>query len=186
MTAPRDEPAPEDGYHSGFHMDRLPLMRRYIKHATLIENCYPYPVTLDAKPNSNELSYLVYYANSKPAKLAKVGVYLERKIQREVAKKKTVEVAVSLQIFEALLANCDQDLNYFSKPILNALWAIFLANNPDLHWPAAKVFVQFCHKHNGSTLGIDLRLRDVYNQLVSKFSFFALGENASSADLNIE
>ncbi|KAJ1983870.1 plasma membrane localization protein [Dimargaris verticillata] len=185
MTASRDEPTSEDGNYSGFHMDRLPLMRRYIKHATLIENCYPYPVTPDAKPNSNELSYLVYYANSKPAKLAKVGVYLERKIQREVAKKKTAEVVVSLQIFEALLANCDQDLNYFSKPILNSLWAIFLVDNPDLFWAATKVFVQFCHKHNGSTLGIDLRLRGVYNQLVSKFSFFALGEHPS-ADLTAE
>ncbi|KAJ1934975.1 plasma membrane localization protein, partial [Linderina pennispora] len=55
-----------------------PLLRRYVKHATLIEKCFPPEKLGETVPNSNELSYLVYYAQSKPAKLAKVGAYLAK------------------------------------------------------------------------------------------------------------
>ncbi|RKP37740.1 hypothetical protein BJ085DRAFT_37797 [Dimargaris cristalligena] len=186
MPAPPSESTPTspDGsaHHSLFHVDRFPIMRRYIKHATLVENCYPYPATADSKPKSNELSYLVFYANSKPAKLAKVGVYLERKIQRELYKRKPHEVEVSLEIFNALLKACQSDLNYFTKSILNSLWSIFLTDNLDLIWAATNTFVKFCQQHNGSTLGIDLRLRATYNMLISKFASFALYDQAS-ADL---
>jgi hypothetical protein len=35
----------------------------------------------EAEPLANDLSSLCYYAQSKPAKLAKLGSYLERRIQ---------------------------------------------------------------------------------------------------------
>ncbi|KAJ1954792.1 plasma membrane localization protein, partial [Dispira parvispora] len=157
-----------------FKVDRMPIMRRYIKHATLVENCYPYPVPSDAKPKSNELSYLVYYANSKPAKLAKVGVYLERKIQRELYKRKPRMVEVSLEIFNALLDSCRSDLNYFTKPILNSLRAILISETTELMWAVTRTFIKFCQQYNGSTLAIDLHLRSVYQFLIKQFSAYAL------------
>lgn len=55
-------------------------------HKSLIETCYPVPKSLgaagpDFKPNSNELSRLAYYANTKPAKLTKVASVLLAKGQ---------------------------------------------------------------------------------------------------------
>ncbi|KAJ1922705.1 plasma membrane localization protein [Tieghemiomyces parasiticus] len=172
--------SPDGSAHNSlFHVDRFPIMRRYIKHATLIENCFPYPATAASRPKSNELSYLVYYANSKPAKLAKVGVYLERKIHRELYKRRRYEVEICLEIFDALLKACRQDLNYFTKPILHSLWAIFAADHADLVPAATRTFTNFCRQHNGSTLGIDLRLRATYDLLIGKFSSFALGDQGT-------
>ena len=58
----------------------------WIKHATLINKCYPGPG--DTLPKSSELSYLVFYAHSKPAKLTKCGVYLEKRVATDVRKRK--------------------------------------------------------------------------------------------------
>jgi hypothetical protein len=57
------------------------------KHATLINNCYPSQPG-DFIPKSNELSYLQFYANSRPEKLTKVGVFLEKKIVSDLWKKR--------------------------------------------------------------------------------------------------
>ncbi|KAF9404953.1 plasma membrane localization protein, partial [Podila epigama] len=73
-------PAP-NATHSSF------IPSRYIKHASLINNCYP--VRPDEKgPKSSELSYLVFYATSKPAKLTKVGNFIERRVVRDYRKKR--------------------------------------------------------------------------------------------------
>lgn len=58
---------------------------RYVKHATLINNCYPEKEG-EKGPRSSELSYLVFYASSRPVKLTKVGLFLEKKAERDIAK----------------------------------------------------------------------------------------------------
>lgn len=57
----------------------------YVKHATLINNCYPEKEG-EKGPRSSELSYLVFYASSRPVKLTKVGLFLEKKVERDIAK----------------------------------------------------------------------------------------------------
>lgn len=64
---------------------QLGCCTRYVKHAYLINNCYPVREG-DKGPKSSELSYLTFYANSRPAKLTKVGNYLERKVTRDIWK----------------------------------------------------------------------------------------------------
>ena len=59
----------------------------WIKHATLINNCYPTGPE-ETLPKQSELSYLVFYAKSKPAKLTKCGVYLEKRVATDVKKKR--------------------------------------------------------------------------------------------------
>lgn len=57
------------------------------KHQVLILKCYPkLPKnnTADAKPNSAELSYLLYYASTRRSKLQKVGPFLEKKTASDV------------------------------------------------------------------------------------------------------
>lgn len=56
-----------------------------IKHATLINNCYPVKEG-STLPRSSELSYLTFYASSRPAKLTKVGLFIQRKVTRDIRK----------------------------------------------------------------------------------------------------
>lgn len=58
----------------------------HIKHATLIENCYPPLKEEGTSPRSSELSYLTFYASSKPAKLTKVGTYIQHRVERDIRK----------------------------------------------------------------------------------------------------
>lgn len=55
------------------------------KHATLIQSCYPGKEG-GTTPRSSELSYLTFYASSRPAKLTKVGSFIQRKINKDIRK----------------------------------------------------------------------------------------------------
>lgn len=61
------------------------------KHQVLILKCYPkyQKNVLDVKPNSSELSYLLYYASTRRSKLQKVGAFLEKRTTNDVSKNKT-------------------------------------------------------------------------------------------------
>ena len=65
------------------------------KHQVLILKCYPrfQKNVQDVKPNSSELSYLLYYASTRRSKLQKVGSFLEKKVTSDVYKGKTGYVA---------------------------------------------------------------------------------------------
>ena len=58
------------------------------KHQVLILKCYPafQKNVLDVKPNSSELSYMLYYASTRRSKLQKVGAFLERKAASDVSR----------------------------------------------------------------------------------------------------
>ncbi|KAI8367581.1 uncharacterized protein BYT42DRAFT_586787 [Radiomyces spectabilis] len=58
---------------------------RYVKHANLTLNCYPTNET-EKGPRSSELSYLMFYASARPAKLTKVGSFLEKKVRKDIRK----------------------------------------------------------------------------------------------------
>jgi hypothetical protein len=56
------------------------------KHQVLILKCYPRTTkgAVDVKPNSSELSYLLYYATTRRSKVQKVGAFLEKKTASDV------------------------------------------------------------------------------------------------------
>ena len=56
------------------------------KHQVLILKCYPrfQKGVQEVKPNSSELSYLLYYASTRRSKLQKVGAFLEKRAARDV------------------------------------------------------------------------------------------------------
>ena len=56
------------------------------KHQVLVLKCYPRTTkgAVDVKPNSSELSYLLYYAASRKSKNQKVGSFLEKKTASDV------------------------------------------------------------------------------------------------------
>jgi len=56
------------------------------KHQILVLKCYPRTTkgAVDVKPNSSELSYLLYYATTRRSKVQKVGAFLEKKTAGDV------------------------------------------------------------------------------------------------------
>ena len=56
------------------------------KHQVLVLKCFPPTArgTVDVKPNSSELSYLLFYASSRRSKIQKVGQFLEKKTASDV------------------------------------------------------------------------------------------------------
>ena len=56
------------------------------KHQVLVLKCYPrfQKNVQEVKPNSSELSYLIYYATTRRSKLQKVGAFLEKKTANDV------------------------------------------------------------------------------------------------------
>jgi hypothetical protein len=58
------------------------------KHQILILKCYPkfQKNAVDVKPNSSELSYLLYYASTRRSKVQKVGAFLEKRTASDVWK----------------------------------------------------------------------------------------------------
>jgi protein EFR3 len=56
------------------------------KHQVLVLKCYPRASkgAVDVKPNSSELSYLLFYATSRRSKIQKIGAFLEKKTASDV------------------------------------------------------------------------------------------------------
>ncbi|KAF9434203.1 Coronin-7, partial [Entomortierella beljakovae] len=149
------------------------IPERYVKHATLINNCYP--SRPDEKgPKSSELSYLVFYTTSKPEKLNKVLSFIERKTIRDHRKKRISDVHCSLEIIKELLSANKAHMNMLSKNIVSTLDPLLAdITDYDLVRHCQVVFSSFCSAHDGSTLGVDEELRTLYFRIMSRFAHIA-------------
>ncbi|CAG8535624.1 2807_t:CDS:10 [Paraglomus occultum] len=148
------------------------VCQRWIKHATIINNCYPTNPE-ENSPKSSELSRLVWYAKSRPAKLTKCGVFLEKRISGDVAKKKKQDLGISLEIIKTLIRECNEGLNMFSKNVVKIIIATLNTEDIDLVGRAASTFIIFCAHHDGSTLGVDNEFTQNYEELIRLFSKYA-------------
>ncbi|KAJ2350658.1 plasma membrane localization protein [Coemansia sp. RSA 2618] len=162
-----------------------PLLRRYVKHASFVERCFPLERTDDSAPSSNELSYLVYYVQSKPAKLTKVGAYLTKRIAKDVQRRRRPDVIIGLRIYDALLRECARDLNFFGKDVLGTLDTALAADDVELAKHATRTFALFCRAHTGSTLAIDKDLCSLYSHLIRTFVAYTRSRSAARAALGL-
>ncbi|KAF9209963.1 plasma membrane localization protein [Haplosporangium sp. Z 27] len=164
-------PLPSVTHSHSTHSSLIPA--RYVKHATLINNCYPARPE-DKGPKSSELSYLVFYSTSKPAKLTKVGNFIERRTLRDYRKKRLNDVHCSLEIIKELLLANKAHLNMFSKNIVVILDALLVdISEYDIIRHCQLVFSSFCSAHDGSTLGVDIEFRTIYFRIVARFADLA-------------
>ncbi|KAF8925572.1 hypothetical protein EDD21DRAFT_407234 [Dissophora ornata] len=153
--------------HSSF------IPTRYIKHASLINNCYPARPE-EKGPKSSELSYLVFYVTSNPAKLTKVGSFIERRVVRDYRKKRLSDVHCSLEIIKTLILNSKAHISLFSKNIVVILDTLLVdISDFDVVRHCQIVFSCFCAAHDGSTLGVDLEFRTLYDRVVARFADIA-------------
>ncbi|KAI3341220.1 hypothetical protein F4824DRAFT_451281 [Ustulina deusta] len=87
------------------------------KHQVLVLKCYPRTTkgAVDIKPNSSELSYLLFYATSRRSKIQKIGQFLEKKTASDVWRLRIGNVQVTLQILAALIEKSPKDLPLFAQ-----------------------------------------------------------------------
>ncbi|KAI7868263.1 hypothetical protein BDF14DRAFT_1794620 [Spinellus fusiger] len=156
------------------------LCRHYIKHATLINSCYPDREN-EQGPRSSELSYLTFYASSRPVKLTKVGHYLEKRVDKDIRKGRRQNNHVSLSILKALIQTCHRDLNLFSTSIVNILSMILDTRDLELIDLTCETFIVFCDHHDGTTLGVDTEFTAEFEALIQKFTNFCSYMNTDEA-----
>ncbi|KAG0268663.1 plasma membrane localization protein [Linnemannia exigua] len=172
-------PVPPVPHANATHSSLIPT--RYVKHASLVNNCYP--TRPDEKgPKSSELSYLVYYTTAKPAKLSKVGNFIERRVIRDYRKKRLPDVHCSLEIIKSLLLSSKAHLNIFSKNIVVILDTLLVdISDFDIVRHCQTVFSIFCAAHDGSTLAVDHEFKILYDRVVARFAFIATlqGDNTN-------
>ncbi|ORY95514.1 hypothetical protein BCR43DRAFT_493111 [Syncephalastrum racemosum] len=161
-------------------------MHLYVKHAALINNCYPEKEGEDG-PRSSELSYLTFYASSRPVKLTKVGSFIEKKVEGDIRKSRKQNNIVSLEIIKALIQSCHRDLNLFSKYVVKILSMVLDSKDIALIDLTCDTYIVFCQYHDGSTLGVDAEFTAEFEALVSKFAGFCSGSHKDeSMALNLE
>lgn len=88
ITTNRTERKPAPNHSTTTSMNAIRQSLRP-KHQVLVLKCYPQfrkNNNVEVKPNSSELSYLLYYASTRRSKLQKVGDFLDMKTARDVSK----------------------------------------------------------------------------------------------------
>ncbi|KAL1887871.1 plasma membrane localization protein [Sporothrix stenoceras] len=145
------------------------------KHQVLVLKCYPRTTkgTIDVKPNSSELSYLLYYATSRRSKIQKVGSFLERKTASDVWRQRIGNVQVTLKILEALIEKNPKDLPLFAPNVLKILDVILRSNDITMVESSIPTFEAFCSNHDASTLLADQFYLAQFEAVVRHYASFA-------------
>lgn len=85
------------------------------------------------------------------------------------------DVHCSLEIIKALILSSKAHLNIFSKNVVVILDTLLVdISDFDIVRHCQTVFSCFCAAHDGSTLGIDLEFRTLYDRVVARFADIAV------------
>ncbi|KAL5906453.1 plasma membrane localization protein [Pyricularia oryzae] len=145
------------------------------KHQVLVLKCYPRTTkgAVDVKPNSSELSYLLYYAASRKSKFQKVGSFLEKKTASDVWRLRIGNVQVTLQILEALIEKNPKDLPLFAPSVLKILDLVLKSNDITMVESSTPTFEAFCANHDASSLFADQAYLKQYESIVRQYASLA-------------
>ncbi|KAK6205542.1 uncharacterized protein RJT21DRAFT_118037 [Scheffersomyces amazonensis] len=116
------------------------------KHQNLILQCYPPGKGADKKPNSSELSYLLYYASTRRVKLEKVVTFLKEKTENDVSHGRHGNLQVTLAILSALIEKCSDNLNVFASFITSMLQSVLSTKDLILCKSVVKTYTVLCDK----------------------------------------
>ncbi|MCJ1307082.1 plasma membrane localization protein [Agyrium rufum] len=163
------------------------------KHQVLVLKCYPrfQKNVTEVKPNSSELSYLLYYASTRRSKVQKVGSFLEKKARSDVSRGRTGNVQVTLQILRALIEKSPRDLPLYAPYVLSILLAVLQSKDLSMVEDSVPTFTAFCEHHDVATLAADQSLVQKYQDIVKAYAGFAdakalnQGKSSMSAPLAI-
>lgn len=142
------------------------------KHQVLVIKCYPRTTkgAVDIKPNSSELSYLLFYATSRRSKIQKIGQFLEKKTASDVWRLRIGNVQVTLQILAALIEKSPKDLPLFAQNVLKILGLILRSNDITMVEASLPTFETFCGHHDVSSLFADQSYLHQYEEVVHAYA----------------
>ncbi|OUM68545.1 hypothetical protein PIROE2DRAFT_3681 [Piromyces sp. E2] len=143
-------------------------------HALLVNNVYPKAGEEGAK--TNNLSFLMFYAKSRPQKLIKVGNYLEKKAKRDIWNSRPDLVKVTLTILDSLINTCPQHINLISKNAVNIFYEV-LVSNMDL-------LTEVTNTHDHTTIDIDESFHAKYLQVLEQFCKCCTSDDANEQKRN--
>ncbi|VBB72900.1 Putative protein similar to Protein EFR3 of Chaetomium globosum [Podospora comata] len=145
------------------------------KHQVLVLKCYPRTAkgAVDVKPNSSELSYLLFYAQSRRSKIQKVGSFLEKKTASDVYRLRIGNVQVTLGILTALIEKTPKDLPLFASCVLNILDQILKSNDITMVESSLPTFEAFCEHHDPTSLLGDQAYLRQYLSIVQRYASLA-------------
>ncbi|KAI1109428.1 hypothetical protein F5Y14DRAFT_27014 [Nemania sp. NC0429] len=142
------------------------------KHQVLVLKCYPRTTkgAVDIKPNSSELSYLLFYATSRRSKIQKIGQFLEKKTASDVWRLRIGNVQVTLQILAALVEKNPKDLPLLAQNVLKILSLILRSNDITMVEASLPTFETFCEHHDVSSLFADQAYLHQYEEVVRAYA----------------
>ncbi|KAF2422880.1 hypothetical protein EJ08DRAFT_563486, partial [Tothia fuscella] len=145
------------------------------KHQVLVLKCYPrhQKNNVEVKPNSSELSYLLYYASTRRSKLQKVGDFLDKRTTSDVWKGRIGNIQVTLQILKALMEKTPRDLPLYSSAVLRIFRTILLSNDVTMVEETIPTFETFCAHQDPATLAADQDFIRQYEEVVRLYAAFA-------------
>ncbi|KAK3905731.1 hypothetical protein C8A05DRAFT_30427 [Staphylotrichum tortipilum] len=145
------------------------------KHQVLVLKCYPRTTkgAVDVKPNSSELSYLLFYAQSRRSKIQKVGSFLEKKTASDVYRQRIGNVQVTLQILTALIEKTPKDLPLFASSVLQILEQILKSHDITMVESSIQTFEAFCAHHDPTSLLADQAYLRQYLSVVQQYASLA-------------
>ncbi|KAL2122161.1 hypothetical protein VTJ04DRAFT_2616 [Mycothermus thermophilus] len=145
------------------------------KHQVLVLKCYPRTTkgAVDVKPNSSELSYLLFYAQSRRSKIQKVGSFLEKKTASDVYRQRIGNVQVTLQILTALIEKTPKDLPLFASCVLQILEQVLKSHDITMIESSLPTFAAFCTHHEPASLMAEQAYQRQYLSVVQQYASLA-------------
>ncbi|EEH04757.1 conserved hypothetical protein [Histoplasma capsulatum G186AR] len=153
------------------------------KHQVLILKCYPrfQKGFQEVKPNSSELSYLLYYASTRRSKLQKVGAFLEKRAARDVWRMKLGNVQVTLQILAALIEKVPRDLPLYALSVLTIIDTVLGSNDLPMVEETIETYDIFCRHQDMTVLGADQEYVNLYRNIVRSYAQLASVDHVTPA-----
>lgn len=151
------------------------------KHQVLVLKCYPkfQKNAVEVKPNSSELSYLLYYTSTRRSKLQKVGDFLDKRTTSDVWKGRIGNVQVTLEILKALIEKCPRDLPLYAGAVLRILRTVLRSNDITMVEESVPTFETFCAHQDPASLAADQNYIRQYEETVQLYAEFASKEAVS-------
>ncbi|CBF86970.1 hypothetical protein AN2496.2 [Aspergillus nidulans FGSC A4] len=145
------------------------------KHQILVLKCYPQyqKGVQEVKPNSSELSYLLYYVSTRRSKLPKVSAFLEKRAARDVWRRKIGNVQVTLQILSALIEKVPRDLPIFARSVLTIIETVLRSRDISMVEDSIATFETFCRHQDMAALSAEQDFANQYRDVIQIYAGFA-------------
>jgi hypothetical protein len=162
----------------------------------LVLKCYPRTTkgAVGVKPNSSELSYLLFYAQSRRTKIQKVCSFLEKKTASDVYRLRIgyvprrrgvcfvdvltmglscSNVQVTLQILTAMIEKAPKDMPLIGPCVLKILDQVLRSNDITMVESSVPTFDTFCEQHDAPSLLADQTYLRQYETVVRQYATLA-------------